>query len=274
MAEPLVAMLARNTSPGPNPVRRVVIHSTSPSLPYPRAAAAGMAASTARYFQSARAGGSAHYVCDIAGEAHCVPESVVAWHAPPNTGSIGIEICSDVTYSTAQWLSPSVWPAVARAAARAADVCARHGVPAEKLSVAAVRAGERGICGHWDVSRAFGKSTHTDPGASFPWAEFMDAVRGGSRPGPGAVSTPLAAQPLPTLRRGEASGEVRALQRFLTRMYPSYARFDPTGFYGPQTVLAVAEFQRRSGITGPDADGATVGPRTNAALWAAGYRGK
>jgi hypothetical protein len=35
--------------------------------------------------------------------------------------------------------------------------------------------------------------------------------------------------------------------------------------YGPQTVAVIAELQRRAGVTGPDADGTTVGPRT----WAA-----
>jgi peptidoglycan hydrolase-like protein with peptidoglycan-binding domain len=50
--------------------------------------------------------------------------------------------------------------------------------------------------------------------------------------------------------------------------------FTPTGFYGPFTVRAIAEFQRRTGVTGPDADGTIVGSRTNAALWAEGYRGR
>jgi peptidoglycan hydrolase-like protein with peptidoglycan-binding domain len=35
--------------------------------------------------------------------------------------------------------------------------------------------------------------------------------------------------------------------------------------YGPQTVAVIAELQRRAGVTGPDADGTIVGPRT----WAA-----
>jgi peptidoglycan hydrolase-like protein with peptidoglycan-binding domain len=42
--------------------------------------------------------------------------------------------------------------------------------------------------------------------------------------------------------------------------------------YGPQTVGVVREFQRRSGVTGPDADGTIIGPRTWAKLLEAGYR--
>lgn len=78
---------------------------------------------------------------------------------------------------------------------------------------------------------------------------------------------------LPRLQVGDANDDVRSLQEFLVRVFPAYARFPVTGYYGPATTAAVAEFQRRSGITGSDADGETVGPRTNAALWAAGYRG-
>lgn len=81
--------------------------------------------------------------------------------------------------------------------------------------------------------------------------------------------TPIPAQ-LPTLQRGDRGPAVLALQTFLLKTYPAYARFTATGFFGDATKAAVAEFQRRSGQT---ADG-IVGPRTNEALRAAGYRGK
>lgn len=78
---------------------------------------------------------------------------------------------------------------------------------------------------------------------------------------------------LPTLRYRERGEAVYRLQLFLTRNFPSYAKFSPTAYYGEQTVAAVAEFQRRTGVTGPDADGTIVGPRTNEQLYRLGYRG-
>jgi hypothetical protein len=61
--------------------------------------------------------------------------------------------------------------------------------------------------------------------------------------------------------------EVAALQRFLARTFPGYAGDLPaTGNYLDKTKAVVAEFQRRAGVTGPDADGSIVGPRTRAAL--------
>lgn len=81
------------------------------------------------------------------------------------------------------------------------------------------------------------------------------------------------AEALPRLEYRQRTEAVYRWQLWLTRMFPSYARFAPTGYYGDQTVAAVAEFQRRVGITGSDADGTVVGPRTNAAAFGLGYRG-
>ena len=44
------------------------------------------------------------------------------------------------------------------------------------LSAADVKAGKAGICGHVHASDAYHLSDHTDPGANFPWGEFMTQV--------------------------------------------------------------------------------------------------
>jgi hypothetical protein len=86
------------------------------------------------------------------------------------------------------------------------------------------------------------------------------------------ADTPIP-QALPVLRYGDRSDQVRRLQQFLTRAFPSYAQFEPTGFYGDQTKAAVREFQRRAGVHGSPLDGSIVGPATNYALARHGYRG-
>ena len=179
--EPTITRRAvHDSGTGNLPVRRIVIHATCPPrVPWPDASKSGTAAGTAKYFQSTASGGSAHYVYDAGRhEEHPVPEAVIAWHSPPNSHSIGIEICGQSTYTRQQWLSPEVWPAVQEAAARTAELCRRHSIPARRLTVAQVKAGAAGVCGHVDVSEAFRQSDHTDPGPHFPWAEFMALVTG------------------------------------------------------------------------------------------------
>lgn len=180
MAEPPITLRAVHDSGTPNlPPTRYVVHCTAGGLGYPRESAAGRARGTARYFQKQAAGGSAHYIHD-AGEAeeHCVPEDVIAWHAPPNPESIGDEICGEPTYTREQWLSDEVWPGVRASALRCREVCDRRGIPKVKLSPADLLAGKHGICGHVDVSNAWHESTHWDPGPNFPWDRYMAVVNG------------------------------------------------------------------------------------------------
>lgn len=160
-----------------------MIHCTDPSsLDWPDAAGSRQAEGTAAYFADGSGGraASAHYVEDVDSEAHCVPDSTVAYHAPPNSRSLGIEICGRAHWTREQWLSPKVWPAVARAAARTRELCDRHRVPTVRIGPAELRAGRKGVCGHIDISHAWGRTTHTDPGDGFPWPEFMAAVTGGA----------------------------------------------------------------------------------------------
>lgn len=172
-----------------SPVARVVIHATCPDVGYPSASKAGRAESTAKYFQSTSRAASAHYVVDISTTVQCLSEQTVGYHAPPNAHSIGVEICADGgsrasfsnpahAYTRAQWLSPQVWPAVERAATLTRDICDRHHIPLRRLTTAQVKAGEKGICGHDNVSDAFHQSDHDDPGPNFPWDRFMAAVGG------------------------------------------------------------------------------------------------
>lgn len=72
-------------------------------------------------------------------------------------------------------------------------------------------------------------------------------------------------------RYGDHNDHVMALQRFMTRAFPSYNTYTPTGYYGDSTKAGIAEFQRRTGITGSDADGSVVGPRTMAKLQSYGF---
>lgn len=192
VAEPPITVEAYHRTPGVNtPVSRIVIHCTSPrNGRYPSASAEGMARGTALYFTLASSGGSAHYIEDVAAEEHCLRDEMIAWHAPPNPHSLGIEICGMASYTREQWLSDQVWPAVRRAKDRALELHGRHNVPWRRLTVADLRRGEHGICGHVEVAKAFLQSHHTDPGDGFPWDVFMADTPAPPSPLPPVVDFP------------------------------------------------------------------------------------
>ncbi len=172
---------AAHVSAGSNlPVNRVVIHGTvSPCVP-------GNARGVAQYFQSPGSGGSAHYVLDPAEVVQCVAEAAVAWHAPPNRNSIGVELSDPQVGDPARWGDPNHEAMLRLAAQVTRWLCDKYQIPLVKLSPADLLAGARGICGHVDVSNAWHQTDHTDPGPAFPWNRFMQYVTSG----PAVTPTP------------------------------------------------------------------------------------
>lgn len=283
MAEPAITIRATYSSHavGDNLTpTRVVIHATCPNTGYAGASAAGQAIGTARYFAGGNAGGSAHYIEDINTETHCVPDGTIAYHAPPNVRSVGIEICAEggdyaKSYTREQWLSASVWPAVLRTASRTRELCQRYAIPMVKLSVADLLANRHGICGHVDVSNAWHQSSHSDPGAGFPWDKFIAAVGGAVIPATGPVGpAPISSwSSLPDLAYGETNSSIASLQRFCNayNWVPALPILPITGYYGDMTTGVIRSAQAQMGIQG--ADGRNVGPQTKQALWSRGWRG-
>lgn len=162
---------AAHTSAGDNkPIRRIVIHSTV------SACEGGGARQIAGYFRNPNSGGSAHYVVDPGEEVQVVYDSKIAWHAPPNANSLGIEMCEYPNHDIKRWDEKNHAAMLERTARLVAALCLAYDVPARKVGRRGLKAGRKGICGHVDVSKAFGQSTHWDPGA-FPWRRFIRLVR-------------------------------------------------------------------------------------------------
>lgn len=185
-------------------VKRIVIHGTV--SPCQR----GGARSVARYFQSSSAGGSAHYVVDPGEVVQCYDERTICWHAPPNANSIGIELCDPQKGASGRWQDDDHEAMLKRAAALVRQVAARWDIPLRKLTVAQVRAGAAGICGHVDVSAAFHQTDHSDPGPNFPWPEFMQMVNDGTGPvEPEHSWTEELVKDLPLLRPGADNYDVK-----------------------------------------------------------------
>jgi hypothetical protein len=106
-------------------------------------------------------------------------------------------------------------------------------------------------------------------------AELWTALSRGHAPAAPVLPAVASAAALRTLTygmRGDAG--VAALQRWLNayNWRPALPLLPVTGNFLAQTRAVVAAAQRQSGVTGPDADGSAVGPRTKAAFFARGAR--
>lgn len=222
--EPAVTMPAPHHG-GPQVAHRLVMHTTEGGNGFPGSSAAGQAYDTARFFDTTSPY-SAHWTVDLTTVEHVVSEGTVAYHAPPNANSIGIEMCAKAAYTYAQWKSPQVWPMVLRAARLAADVCLRHNIPAVKIGPMQLVAGQSGISGHVDVSNAWHETTHTDPGPNFPWAEFIQAVQVAMSPVNGVF--------------------VQSMLNIVRKTWKGAIQIRMDGDYtSPQTQAAIVEFQNR-----------------------------
>jgi N-acetyl-anhydromuramyl-L-alanine amidase AmpD len=168
---PLVPSPHRTRAPS-RTITTVVIHTMEiPERP-------GAARRCAAWFASEVSEVSAHYCVDAEEIVQCVDEADIAWHARGgNASSIGIELAGYAGQSAADWADRASAAIVTRAAELVADICSRHGVPVRRVRASGLRSGAHGITGHADVSVAFRKSDHWDPGPAFPWAAFLRQVR-------------------------------------------------------------------------------------------------
>jgi hypothetical protein len=181
----------------------------------------------------------------------CLRENVVGYHAPPNTGSVGIELCDPQKGPESRWDDEDHRGMLRLAADLVRRVAARWDVPLRRLTVADLKAGRRGICGHVDVSRAFGQTDHTDPGSGFPWGEFMHVVNGDDpspTPKPQPNPTEDAVKKLPTLRQGDKGWDVKTMHHLLiARDYGGLEGVDDTTFT-PAHTAGIKGLQQAAGI--------------------------
>lgn len=121
---------------------------------------------------------SAHYCVDSDSIVQCVSEEHVAWHAPgANRYGIGIEHAGFSRQTIDEWLDPFGRSMLNLSAALTADICKRWDIPMQFISSEDLLLDRRGITTHCEVTKAFGRSTHMDPGENFPMELYTRMVR-------------------------------------------------------------------------------------------------
>lgn len=120
---------------------------------------------------------SAHRCFDDDSMVQCVRLEDVAYAAPgANLLGIQYEHAGYARQSAAEWADPFSRRMLERSAMWAACDAKEFGIPIRRIGATELRARQPGFCGHADVSKAFGKSSHYDPGQSFPWDRYLADV--------------------------------------------------------------------------------------------------
>ena len=121
---------------------------------------------------------SAHFNVDNDSIVQSVKCEHVAWHAPgANRYGIGIEHAGRARQSSEDWEDEFSQAMVeTKSIPLCAYLCKKWGIPAVFVNAADLVAGKPGITTHHEVSQAFHKSTHWDPGPGFPMEGYIAAV--------------------------------------------------------------------------------------------------
>lgn len=107
-----------------------------------------------------------------------LPDLVIPWAAPgANTNGLHIEICGRATWTRQEWMLPHHTPMLDRAAFKVAVWCFHYKIPARWVGPLGLRLGRKGLSTHNDVSQAFKKGSHWDPGPNFPKTFFLQLVQ-------------------------------------------------------------------------------------------------
>lgn len=184
-----------------------------------------------------------HYGIDPDSIVQSVLDKDVAWAAPgANHDGLHFEHAGYARQTRDEWLDPASRAILDRSIELQIEKAQEYAIPVTRLTPAELLQGRRGLTGHRDVSAAFKRSDHTDPGAGFPWDYLIDGILEGVR----LDHTPEPAKEFVALLEGDKGWRVKRLQRLLDAL--PYVKVGADGVFGELTVRAVKQFQERAGI--------------------------
>lgn len=136
----------------------------------------GSAEGVAKFFAREDNKTSAHYVVDESTTFQCVGDHTVAYHCGYNQDSLGVEMCDYPSQDKSRWDNEAHRHLELRAAHLVARLCVVYKIRPYYVGVLGLKAGIKGVTTHNNMSLAFKRSTHWDPGA---WRRlrFMREVR-------------------------------------------------------------------------------------------------
>lgn len=147
----------------------IAVHCTDNTAP---------ARNEAQYATRRTDGVSGHFYVDDREVIQSLSLTARAGHAGSSTGNenaVAVEITGRVSASRQWWLDNVAWERLAQVLA---VVCRHYDIAPRRASVAEMKSNPKvkAFYGHDDMRRAWGGTTHTDPGPNFPWDHLFGKV--------------------------------------------------------------------------------------------------
>lgn len=120
-----------------------------------------------------------HFAVDDIRVTQSVKRKDIAYHAPgANSRGIGIELATRASASPSQWRDEYHQNMLESLAELISFISAVYKIPLVFVDSDRLFLGDRGVTTHAEVSKAWRKSDHTDPGAGFPMAAVLSRATG------------------------------------------------------------------------------------------------
>lgn len=146
----------------------------------------------AEYFRTTTRQASAHYCIDNDSIVQCVRLNDIAWCAPgANRDGIHLEHAGYAKQSEIEWADAYSVAMLGKSGELVARLVKDCGIPVQFIDANQLKAARKlqdagkpvppelkGITTHHEVSQAFKKSTHYDPGRGFPMKAYLETVAG------------------------------------------------------------------------------------------------
>jgi len=140
----------------------IVLHSTE----------SDSASGTVKYFQSPKSTGSAHFVVGEDGTYRTLPDEAQPWGAPgANAEGLHIEIVGHAKFTREEWEERK--KTLENVKRIVSSWGSKYNIPLKFVDADGLKAGNSGVTTHAEVSKAFHKSTHWDPGPNFPMDKIL-----------------------------------------------------------------------------------------------------
>ena len=120
---------------------------------------------------------SAHIGVDQNSAVRYVADNDIAYAAPgSNELGLHLELAEYARSTEGHWLEADGRAMLNIAAPIIREWCEKYNIPKRFVNADALRRGESGITTHYEVTKAWGLTDHTDPGSGFPISTFISQV--------------------------------------------------------------------------------------------------